>query len=139
MARNSRRCWAAAGAAGKSSDWTPPVRSGVSGRLLALAVLILAAMPVSAQRDGRQLKDFRAEAEALDRQDPFANAYRAGHYSGYLAGILDALQGRSVCFSDCPCEVDKLVGQYLAEHAAADDRPVAEWLVPLLEERYPCK
>ena len=98
MARNSRRHQASASGAGKASERTAAVPSSTSGRLLALAVLILAALPVSAQRDGRQLKDFRAESEAFNRQDPFANAYRAGHYNGYLAGMLDALQGRSVCF-----------------------------------------
>ena len=111
-------------------------------RLCALSLLAITALPAAAQpltpgRDGRQLQEFRTESEAFNRQDPFANAFRAGHYNGYLAGILDALQGRSVCFRECSCELDTLVGRYLEDHPAARERPVAEWLVPLLETRYP--
>ena len=110
----------------------------------ALSLLAMTSLPAAAQaltpgRDGRQLQEFRAESEAFNRQDPFANAFRAGHYNGYLAGILDALQGRSVCFRECTCELDTLVGRHLADHPAARERPVAEWLVPLLEARYPCR
>ena len=107
--------------------------------LIALALLCLAAWPVAAQKDTQQLRDFRNESEAFNRQDPFANAYRAGHYNGYIAGVLDTLQGRSVCFKECICELDKLVGQHLADHPKLQERPVVEWLVPLLESRYPCK
>lgn len=107
--------------------------------LLALIALPAAAQPLTPGRDGRQLEEFRAESESFNRQDPFANAFRAGHYNGYLAGMLDALQGRSVCFRECTCELDTLVGRYLADHPAARERPVAEWLVPLLEARYPCR
>ncbi len=111
---------------------------------LVLATLCFAVLPVSAQTaipqlGSQQLKEFRQESEDFNRQDPFANAYRAGHYNGYLLGVLDALQGRSVCFRACPCELDNLVGQYLANHPSMEDRPVTEWLAPLLEEKYPCK
>lgn len=107
--------------------------------LLAITALPAAAQALTPGRDSGQLQDFRAESEAFNRQDPFANAFRAGHYNGYLAGMLDALQGRSLCFRECSCELDTLVGRYLADHPAARERPVAEWLVPLLEARYPCK
>jgi hypothetical protein len=107
---------------------------------LALALLVLAAFPVAAQTAAtRQFRDFRQEAEAFNQQDPFANAYRAGHYNGYLAGVLDALQGRSVCFRECVCELDKLVGQHLADHPELGNRPVIEWLAPLLAARFPCR
>jgi hypothetical protein len=107
--------------------------------LLAITALPAAAQPLTPGRDGRQLQEFRAESEAFNRQDPFANAFRAGHYNGYLAGMLDALQGRNVCFRECTCEIDALVGRYLTDHPEARERPVAEWLVPLLEARYPCR
>ena len=107
--------------------------------LLAITALPAAAQPLTPGRDGRQLQEFRAESEAFNRQDPFANAFRAGHYNGYLAGMLDALQGRNVCFRECTCEIDTLVGRYLTDHPEARERPVAEWLVPLLEARYPCR
>jgi hypothetical protein len=110
-----------------------------AGQLLALSVLCLAALPVAGQMDTGQLKGFRQEAEAFNRQDPFANAYRAGRYNGYLAGVLDSLQGRSVCFRECVCELDKMVEQHLANNPGIDDRPVSEWLVPLMEKRFPCK
>jgi hypothetical protein len=99
----------------------------------------LAALPVTAQMGSEQLQQFRQEAEAFNRQDPFANAYRAGRYNGYLAGVLDSLQGRSVCFRACICELDKMVEQHLASHPGSDDRPASEWLVPLMEKRFPCK
>jgi hypothetical protein len=104
-----------------------------------LMVIGLACLPAAAQVGSAQLGDFRQEAEAFNQQDPFVNEYRAGHYNGYLAGVLDALQGRSVCFRECVCELDKLVGRHLAEHPELRDRPAIEWLAPLLEARFPCK
>lgn len=121
----------------------PPIMQAafpdITRQLLALAVAGLLASPLAAQTDTRQLKAFRLEAEAFNRQDPFANAYRAGRYNGYLAGVLDTLQGRSVCFRECICEIDKVVGQYLADHPEIDDRPVIDWLVPLMEAKFPCR
>lgn len=107
--------------------------------LLALAVSCLMAAPLAAQTTTRQLWEFRQEAEAFNRQDPMANAYRAGRYNGYLAGVLDALQGRTVCFQECVCELDKSVAAYLAEQRDINDGPATAWLVPLLEARFPCK
>ncbi len=115
------------------------VSPGISRQLVALSVLCLATLPAAAQMGTQQFKEFRQEAEAFNRQDPFANAYRAGRYNGYLAGVLDTLQGRSVCFRECVCELDKLVEQHLADHPETDDRPVIAWLVPLMEARFPCK
>ena len=104
-----------------------------------LLLIFLTALPVAAQMGSEQLKQFRQEAEAFNRQDPFANAYRAGHYNGYLAGILDTLQGRGVCFRECICEIDKLVERHLADQPEMNNRPVTEWLVPLMEKTFPCK
>lgn len=115
------------------------VAPGIAGRSVALLLIFLAALPVAAQMDSGQLKQFRQEAEAFNRQDPFANAYRAGRYNGYLAGVLDTLQGRSVCFRECICELDRLVEQHLADHPEMAERPVIEWLAPLMETRFPCK
>ena len=115
------------------------VSPGIARQSVALLLIFLAALPAAAQTGSEKLRQFRQEAEAFNRQDPFANAYRAGHYNGYLAGVLDALQGRSVCFRECVCELDKMVEQHLADHPKMDDRPVVEWLVPLLESRFPCK
>ncbi len=112
---------------------------GLARQSAALLLLFLATLPATAQIGSAQLQQFRQEAEAFNRQDPFANAYRAGHYNGYLAGVLDSLQGRSVCFKECICEIDKLVERQLAEHPESADRPVVEWLLPLLEKKFPCK
>lgn len=112
---------------------------GISRRLVVLSTLALSILPAFAQMDSRQFREFRQEAEAFDRQDPFANAYRAGRYNGYLAGVLDTLQGRSVCFRECLCELDRVIGQHLADHPELNDGPTIEWLVPLLESRFPCK
>ena len=115
------------------------VSPDMARQLVALLLIFLATLPVAAQMDSAQLKQFRQEAEAFNRQDPFANAYRAGRYNGYLAGVLDTLQGRSVCFRECICELDKMVERHLADHPETNDRPVIEWLVPLMESRFPCK
>lgn len=122
------------------TDQQPP-RTGRGLRLLLACLgLWLVALPANAQAtDTQKLRSFRAESEAFNRQDPFANAYRAGHYNGYLAGIIDALQGQRICFRDCVCEIDKLVERYLADHPAQQEAPVASWLLPLLERHYPCK
>jgi len=85
-----------------------------------------------------QFRDFRQESRAFDQQDPFAHAYRAGRYNGYWIGVLDVLQGKTVCLRVCPCEVDQRIGQYLADHPEVQDEPVVEWLVPLLEASFPC-
>lgn len=108
----------------------------IAHRYLLMSVLL--AQPALGQLSGGQLQAFRDEANAFNREDPFANLYRAGYYNGYLTGLVAALQGRSLCFKECPCEIDKLVGEYLERQPELRERPAADWLVPLLEARYPC-
>ncbi len=115
------------------------IARGLARQSAPLLLLLLVTLPAEAQMGGEQLKQFRQDAEAFNRQDPFANAYRAGHYNGYLAGVLDSLQGRSFCFKECICEIDKLVERQLADHPESAGRPVVEWLLPLLEQKFPCK
>lgn len=112
---------------------------GLARQSAPLLFFFLTTLHAAAEIGSEQLQQFRQEAEAFNRQDPFANAYRAGHYNGYLAGVLDALQGRSVCFKECICEIDKLVERQLADHPELRDRPVTEWLLPLMEKKFPCK
>lgn len=104
-----------------------------------MGLLFAVSLPLAAQTSGKQLRDFAAESEAFNGNDPMANSFRAGYYNGYVNGIVDALQGRSVCFSECRCELDKLVAKHLATHPEAVDQPAARWLVPLLETAYPCR
>lgn len=111
-----------------------------------LPALLCCLVPVSSHAqalpsstDTAQLREFRRESEAFNRQDPYANAYRAGRYNGYFLGVLDTLQGKSICFRGCTCEIDKRIEQYLADHPEVADKPVVAWLVPLLEASYPCK
>lgn len=113
---------------------------GISRRAFAMAVLVFAALPASAQMDTAQFKRFRQEAAAFNRTEPSANAYRAGRHIGYLLGVMETLRSRGrVCFDDCVCEIDKIVDQHLAENPEPDDRPVIDWLTPLMEARFPCK
>ncbi len=86
-----------------------------------------------------QFATFRKEADAFNLQDPFANAYRAGHFNGYVAGIVDSLQGKSICFRDCPCVISQLIERHLKDFPQDADRPPTEWLIPLLQSRYPCR
>jgi hypothetical protein len=106
--------------------------------LLGVTPLSLA-QTMQARADTAQFREFRQESEAFNQQDPFAHAYRAGRYNGYWIGVLDVLQGKTVCLRVCPCEVDKRIGQYLVEHPDVADQPVVDWLVPLLETAYPCR
>jgi hypothetical protein len=103
-----------------------------------LALTLPLALPVAAEVDGQQLRVFQQEFDAYNAERPEANRYRAGFYSGYLQGVLEALQGRSVCFKACRCELDDRVAQYLRDHPAELDRPAGPWLVKLLEAAYPC-
>jgi hypothetical protein len=99
---------------------------------------VAAAFPLAAQTSSRQLHEFAVEAEAFNRNDPYANVFRAGYYNGFLSGTLDTLQGRTVCFKACPCELEKLVRQHLDDHPEVFEQPASRWLVPLLEATYPC-
>jgi len=105
---------------------------------LLLALALPLAAPVAAEVDGIQLDTYRNEFDALNAGWAEANRYRAGFYSGYLQGVLDALQGRSVCFKGCRCEIDDKVAQYLRDHPADLDRPAGPWLAKLLVDAYPC-
>ena len=105
---------------------------------LLLAIALSFALPVTAEVDGIQLDAYRQEFDALNTGQPEANRYRAGFYSGYLQGVLEALQGRSVCFKGCRCEIDDRVAQHLRDHPADRDHPAGPWLAKLLEDAYPC-
>jgi hypothetical protein len=96
-------------------------------------------LPLQPRADTAQFREFRQESEAFNRLDPFAHAFRAGRYNGYWIGVLDTLQGKTVCLRECPCEVEKRIGRYLADHPEAQEQPVVTWLVPLLETAYPCR
>lgn len=118
----------------------PALSGGIARWAVAVSTLVFAGLPASAQMDTAQFKRFRQEAAAFNRTEPSANAYRAGRHNGYLVGVMETLRSRGrVCFDDCVCEIDKMVDQHLAEHPEPDDRPVIDWLVPLMEERFPCK
>ena len=106
-------------------------------RFVIIAAL-LTSLPAGAEVDGYQLLRFQQEADAFNEEHPDANRYRAGFFGGYLSGMLDALEGRSVCFKVCRCELDARVADYLRDHPDELDRPVATWLVKLLEDTYPC-
>jgi len=103
-----------------------------------VVVALLTVLPAVAAVDGHQLLNFQREADAFNAERPEANRYRAGFFSGYLSGMLDALEGRGVCFRVCRCELDARVADYLRDHPAELDRPVGTWLVKLLEASYPC-
>jgi hypothetical protein len=105
---------------------------------LTIAAVLLLANPAGAQVDGHQLQTFQQEAAALNDAKPDANRYRAGFYSGYLSGMLDALEGRGVCFKGCRCDLDDKLASYLADNPAKRDRPASTWLPKLLEGWYPC-
>jgi Rap1a immunity proteins len=105
---------------------------------MALSAALLLANSAGAQVDGHQLQRFQQEAAALNDEKPDADRYRAGFYGGYLSGMLDALEGRGVCFKVCRCELDDRLARYLADNPAKRNQPASAWLATLLQEWYPC-
>lgn len=92
-----------------------------------------------AEVDGRTLLEFQREAEALNAQQPDAHRYRAGFFYGYINGVLDALNNKSVCFSACRCELETLIAQHYRQHPADLEQPAGPILAALFEQHYPCK
>jgi hypothetical protein len=115
-----------------------PRRPGL--RLAAcLSFVLFVAVGARADVDGRQLLKFAQEAEAVNAQREEANRYRAGFYYGYISGVLDALNGRSVCFSACRCELEALVDRHYAQHTEDLDKPAGPILAALFERHHPCR
>jgi hypothetical protein len=104
----------------------------------ALAAAFLVALPAGAQVDGLQLQRFQREAQAVDDGNPDADRFRAGFFKGYVAGVLDALEGRNACFRGCRCDLEAKLDRFLADHPEKRDVPAATWLPKLVEEWYPC-
>jgi hypothetical protein len=102
-------------------------------------LLLCAAGTAHAEVDGHQLLKFQAEAEAVNAEKADANRYRAGFYNGFVNGVLDAVNGKSACFSDCRCELDALVSRHYREHPADLDKPAGPLLAALLEKHHPCR
>lgn len=92
-----------------------------------------------AEVDGHQLLKFQLEAEAVNTEKANANRYRAGFYNGYINGVLEALNGRNVCFSTCRCELEALISQHYKQHPEDLDKPAGPTLSSLFEKNYPCK
>lgn len=108
-------------------------------RILIPTILLLAANPLHAEVDGHTLLKFQLEAEAFNADQPEADRYRAGFYYGFINGVLDAVNNRSVCFSDCRCELEKLVSQHYQQYPEDRDKPAGPTLTRLFEKHYPCK
>lgn len=93
-------------------------------RTLITTLFFFATGTLRAEVDGHTLLKFQREAEAVNAEKAEANRYRVGFYYGYINGVLDALNSKSVCFSECRCELDKPAGPTLSR---------------LFERNYPCK
>lgn len=106
---------------------------------LIAAFLFFATGSLRAEVDGHQLLKFQLEAEVVNADREDANRYRAGFYNGYISGVLEALNGRSVCFSACRCELEALVSQHYKQHPEDLDKPAGPVMSRLFEKNYPCK
>ena len=106
---------------------------------LCALLLLCAAGTLRAETDGHTLLKFQREAEALNAQQPDAHRYRAGFFYGYIDGVLDSLNNRSVCFSECRCELEILIGKHYRKHPEDLDKPAGPILTKLFEQHYPCK
>lgn len=107
--------------------------------MLFAALLLFATGAARAEMDGHTLLKFQLEAEAFNAELDAANRYRAGYYYGYLNGVLDALNKRSVCFSACRCELETLVSKHYQQHPEDRDEAAGPVLTRLFEKHYPCK
>lgn len=107
-----------------------------------LPIAVLFFLPLGslhAEVDGHALRKFQHEAEALNARQPDAHRYRAGFFYGYINGVLDALNHKSVCFSACRCELETLIDRHYRQHPEDLDQPAAPTLTKLFEQHYPCK
>lgn len=107
-------------------------------RILHASPLLFAMGTLHAEVDGHTLLTFQREAEALNAQQPDAHRYRAGFFYGYINGVLETLNNKSVCFSACRCELETLIDQHYRQHPEDLDQPAGPTLSRLLEHRYPC-
>ncbi len=118
---------------------------------LCALLLLCAAETLRAETDGHTLlkfqreaetfnaQQFQRDAEALNAQQPDAHRYRAGFFYGYINGVLDSLNNRSVCFSECRCELETLINKHYRQHPKDLDKPAGPTLTKLFEQHYPCK
>ena len=65
--------------------------------------------------------------------------YRAGFFYGFVNGVVDALNNRSVCFSACRCELETLISKHYQQHPEDLDKPAGPTPTKLFEQHYPCK
>lgn len=107
-------------------------------RMLIAALFLFAAGTIHAEMDGHSLLKFQLEAEAYNADPASANRYRAGLFYGYIQGVLDALNKRSVCFTDCRCELEVVIGKHYQQHPEDLDKPAGPVLARLFERQYPC-
>ena len=108
-------------------------------RSLIAALFFFATGTLRAEVDGHMLLKFQLEADAFNAEKADANRYRAGFYYGYINGVLEALNNRSVCFSDCRCELEVLISKHYKQHPEDLDKPAGPTLSSLFEKNYPCK
>ena len=108
-------------------------------RILIAALFFCATGTLRAEVDGHTLLKFQLEAEAVNAEKADANRYRGGFYYGYINGVLDALNNRSVCFLECRCELEALISKHFKLHPEDLDKPAGPTLSSLFEKHYPCK
>lgn len=108
-------------------------------RTLIAALFLFVTGTLRAEVDGHTLLKFQLEAEAVNAEKAEANRYRGGFYYGYINGVVDALNSKSVCFSECRCELDVLISKHYQQHPEDLDKPVGPTLSRLFERNYPCK
>ena len=107
--------------------------------ILIVAFCFFKAGALHAEVDGHTLLKYQLEAEAVNAEKADANRYRAGFYYGYINGVLDALNNKSVCFSECRCELETLIDKHYQQHPEDSDKPAGPILARLFEKHYPCK
>lgn len=108
-------------------------------RSLLYLLVLFASAPLHAEVDGHTLLKYQQEADAFNADKPEAHRYRAGFFYGYLNGVLDAVNNKSVCFTACRCELETLLSQHYLQYPADLNKPAGPVLARLFEQHYPCK
>jgi len=108
-------------------------------RILITTFFLFATGALHAEVDGHTLLKYQQEAEAFNADKPDAHRYRAGFFYGYINGVLEALNNRSVCFTACRCELETLLSRHYQQHPEDLKLPAGPVLARLFEQHYPCQ
>jgi hypothetical protein len=111
----------------------------VSFLIVLAAMVLFIPLDSSAEfNDGNMLVQMMREYEKFERNDPSTNYLECGYYTGYVAGVYDAMRR----FFDAPEDVTisqicSIVGKYLKEHPEKWTLPASVLITDALQKAFP--